>query len=491
MTKWVLLGAGAVLAVWGLYWGLTGWSIVEVERGWSAVVSGAAVFSAGAIISALGALCWQIEQFIKAAAISPAGRAGETFHSQQAGPSVVVVTAPGHSSPAAAATAATATVAAAMAAVPATAAAAAPPAPAPAALPSALLEPEPDMPASEVQPASPEAAPLAPPDKAEHEKPEEAGPAPAPGPSQPQGAEQDKPWLKNPGQAFVKSAPDAEPDAPVTNAIKPEPDPDPARAAPAPHSPRVIIPPPRGPVQFRVIEGAQAQESQSNAPAANASETVAETRPPGAPADVPATPVNPDQKPAPQIIPPPAAKPAESSPEPKPVEPSVQTPRRPMPPLAPLTMNAPWPAAPAGSANLLPAASMESDKAAPAAPASLPPPAPEPSSALDKLMAEFDALPQQIETAAISPADVKDIAVTAPQAPPAQIPPAQEPAILEPAHEDAAPAAPRALVREYESQGIRYFLYADGSVDAHAPSGVYQFASLEELRIYIESRGAR
>lgn len=488
MTKWVLLGAGAVLAVWGLYWGLTGWSIVEVERGWSAVVSGAAVFSAGAIISALGALCWQLEQFIKAAALSPAGRAGEAYHPHQAGPSVVVVTAPGNSSPAAAATAAAATAAAAMAAVPAFVGAQETPAPAPAAAPSPLPEPEPlpAAPAAAAQPANPELAPDTPPPdkKTESATPADLNPARDPGAPRPQAGETEKPWLQNPGQTFVKSASGPEPAAPP----------------PAPQSPRVVIPPPRGPVQFRVIEGAQAHESHSNAPAANANAPVAsgnapvvEAKPPGASV---APPVNPDLKPAPQIIPAPEVNPDESSPEPKPVQQSVQTPRRPMPPLVPLTMNAPWPAAPAGVANLLPAASMESDKAAPAAPASNPPPAPEPSSALDKLMAEFDALPQQIETAAISPADVKDIAVTVPQAPPAQESTIQEQAVqeaeaLEPATLDAAPAAPRALVREYESQGIRYFLYADGSVDAHAPSGVYQFASLEELRIYIEARGAR
>ncbi|MGE3642721.1 MAG: hypothetical protein AB7F96_02585 [Beijerinckiaceae bacterium] len=44
------------------------------------------------------------------------------------------------------------------------------------------------------------------------------------------------------------------------------------------------------------------------------------------------------------------------------------------------------------------------------------------------------------------------------------------------------------LLRSYESQGVRYFLYVDGSIEAHAPQGVLRFSSLEELRGFIEKR---
>lgn len=44
------------------------------------------------------------------------------------------------------------------------------------------------------------------------------------------------------------------------------------------------------------------------------------------------------------------------------------------------------------------------------------------------------------------------------------------------------------LLRSYESQGITYFLYTDGSIEAQTPAGLLSFASLQELRGYIEQR---
>ena len=44
------------------------------------------------------------------------------------------------------------------------------------------------------------------------------------------------------------------------------------------------------------------------------------------------------------------------------------------------------------------------------------------------------------------------------------------------------------LLRSYESQGITYYLYTDGSIEAHTPGGLLQFGSLQELRDYIEQR---
>lgn len=50
------------------------------------------------------------------------------------------------------------------------------------------------------------------------------------------------------------------------------------------------------------------------------------------------------------------------------------------------------------------------------------------------------------------------------------------------------PPRERILLRSYESQGIRYRLYVDGSIDAEGPGGALRFASLEELRAHIEKR---
>lgn len=69
------------------------------------------------------------------------------------------------------------------------------------------------------------------------------------------------------------------------------------------------------------------------------------------------------------------------------------------------------------------------------------------------------------------------------QAAPAESPPA--PAVETPAPE-AEKTAP--LVRRYESGGVAYQLFADGSIEAQMESGSYRFASLAELRTFIENK---
>ncbi len=89
MLKWGICAIGAILALWGLWWGYTGYSVVEVERGWSALLSGATVFSAGAIILAIGALMARLDSLIEAVrAQSPLGntRAEAALSAPQAQP---------------------------------------------------------------------------------------------------------------------------------------------------------------------------------------------------------------------------------------------------------------------------------------------------------------------------------------------------------------------------------------------------------------------
>ncbi len=50
---WVLLAFGAVLSLVGLYWMWSGWDIVQIERGWVSVISGAIMLSGGVMVSAL------------------------------------------------------------------------------------------------------------------------------------------------------------------------------------------------------------------------------------------------------------------------------------------------------------------------------------------------------------------------------------------------------------------------------------------------------
>ena len=51
-----------------------------------------------------------------------------------------------------------------------------------------------------------------------------------------------------------------------------------------------------------------------------------------------------------------------------------------------------------------------------------------------------------------------------------------------------APDKPPAMVRRYESGGVAYQLFADGSIEAQTESGQFHFASLAELRTFIESK---
>ena len=49
-----------------------------------------------------------------------------------------------------------------------------------------------------------------------------------------------------------------------------------------------------------------------------------------------------------------------------------------------------------------------------------------------------------------------------------------------------APTA-SAVIGRYESEGTSYVMYADGSIDAQSEAGVYRFASMAELKTFIES----
>ena len=50
---WLLFAFGVVLALTGIYWMWTGWDIIQVERGWVSVISGAILISGGVVVAAL------------------------------------------------------------------------------------------------------------------------------------------------------------------------------------------------------------------------------------------------------------------------------------------------------------------------------------------------------------------------------------------------------------------------------------------------------
>jgi len=98
-------------------------------------------------------------------------------------------------------------------------------------------------------------------------------------------------------------------------------------------------------------------------------------------------------------------------------------------------------------------------------------------------------MPQQPEWAAkpvaepIHPPPPPVPAATTPE-PPSHEP--HEPHAHEAAHSEE-PEAPSkgAIVRSYESQGVVYSLYDDGSVDAETTNGLFHFKSVEELREFL------
>ncbi len=58
-----------------------------------------------------------------------------------------------------------------------------------------------------------------------------------------------------------------------------------------------------------------------------------------------------------------------------------------------------------------------------------------------------------------------------------------------PVPEEAGSGAARPeVIGHYEAQGAHYTMYADGSIDAETAHGVYRFASMEELKSFIEGQ---
>ena len=113
---------------------------------------------------------------------------------------------------------------------------------------------------------------------------------------------------------------------------------------------------------------------------------------------------------------------------------------------------------------------------------------------------ESDVVDARKEAEEESAASVVEEAVPAPVEPPqaeAEEPPvyhaqehapAEDVAAASPQPSDNEPAPERVLLRSYESQGVNYHLYEDGSIDAETSGGTFRFASLEELRQFIEKR---
>jgi hypothetical protein len=50
----------------------------------------------------------------------------------------------------------------------------------------------------------------------------------------------------------------------------------------------------------------------------------------------------------------------------------------------------------------------------------------------------------------------------------------------------AAPSSEPAVIGRYTSGSTTYVMFADGSIEAETPNGVLHFASLADLKVYVE-----
>lgn len=103
--------------------------------------------------------------------------------------------------------------------------------------------------------------------------------------------------------------------------------------------------------------------------------------------------------------------------------------------------------------------------------------------------------PESVEEPSLPPAHTAFTEeAAAPVTPPPEPEPepeiAPEPEVArEPEPEPQEPAEERSIIGTYESGGNTYTMYADGSIDADTPDGNYHFGSLDELKTFIAEGG--
>jgi hypothetical protein len=77
--KWLVAGAGALLTLVGLYFLLTGYSIVQVERGWALFIVGGTLFSAGSLLMGMAALIARLDAISVAQGSAPAAEPAQEW----------------------------------------------------------------------------------------------------------------------------------------------------------------------------------------------------------------------------------------------------------------------------------------------------------------------------------------------------------------------------------------------------------------------------
>ena len=101
-------------------------------------------------------------------------------------------------------------------------------------------------------------------------------------------------------------------------------------------------------------------------------------------------------------------------------------------------------------------------------------------------IAPDEGAPQEMEPAPVEPEP--DMAHAAPPVPPhADSGPPPAPARALPPAPTLPPPPTSAVIGRYEADGTSYVMYADGSIEAHSDAGTYRFASMTELKAFIEA----
>jgi hypothetical protein len=66
LVKWLVAGLGLLLMIGGAGAMWSGWGIIQVERGWSLFIGGAALASGGAVVFALAAVIGRLDALVNA-----------------------------------------------------------------------------------------------------------------------------------------------------------------------------------------------------------------------------------------------------------------------------------------------------------------------------------------------------------------------------------------------------------------------------------------
>jgi hypothetical protein len=73
VSRWGVSALGVVLAAGGVVAMVSGWDIIQVERGWSLFIGGATALAGGAVVIALGQVVFRLDEMLEATQLRHTG----------------------------------------------------------------------------------------------------------------------------------------------------------------------------------------------------------------------------------------------------------------------------------------------------------------------------------------------------------------------------------------------------------------------------------